>query len=54
MSTETTIAENEHDGWRITHDSFHRQITLYSDDFHDFEHSVVLTNEIIAAIKEMD
>jgi len=54
MSTETTIAENEHDGWRITHDSFTGMDTLYFDDFHDDEQSVTLTDEMVSAIKEMD
>ena len=54
MSTETTIAENEHDGWRIVHDSFHRQIILYHDDFPGNEQWVVLTDEMVAAIKEME
>ena len=54
MIKETTIAENEHDGWRITHDSFTGMNTLYHDEFHDDEQWVVLTDEMVAAIKEME
>jgi hypothetical protein len=54
MNKETTIAESEHENWRITHNSFTGMDTLYFDDFHDYGQSVTLTDEMVSAIKEMD